>query len=428
MHLKSPRGPAAVLSNVRKVSNRVSWTVVDQGLSALTNLFLSVLVARSATVNGFGAFAVAFLVFGLVIGFSRAFIGTPLQISYSSSTSSELRESARAALGAAIVFGTAAALLSVIAGIALRGESGFALIALGIWFPALLLQDTCRMAFFAGGIPKRAAIIDAVWGAVVLGGFAGALATGAARSVEVPLTLWGLGSAVSSIWGMRVLRVRPQPRGGVGWMREQLHLSRYLGGEYALTMGIVQVGILMVGFVATQAGVGAIRAAQVLLGPTNVLGTAALVFTTTEVARTPTASPRHRFVMANTVSAALTVLIGLYVAILLVLPDSVGIRVLGDTWSGASTVLLPMCIAAVVASMGAGAGAALYGMGRTRTAFRINVVRAVLSIVFLTVGVIKWHAVGAAWALAVTEIALLPVVYVVWISVRRAPSESGSRS
>jgi O-antigen/teichoic acid export membrane protein len=433
MPSKSSGSHAASLSNKRRVFSRVSWTVVDQGFSALSNLFLSVLVARSATADGFGAFAVAFLVYSLVVGFSRAFIGTPLQISYSSCTSGELRKYARLALGAAVIFGTAAALLSVIAGIALRGESGFALIALGIWFPALLLQDTCRMAFFAEGTPKRAAIIDAAWGAIVLGGFAVALAAGAARGVEIPLTLWGLGSAVSAIWGMRMLRVGPRPRGGIGWMREQFHISRFLGGEFALTIGIVQAGILMVGFVATQAGVGAIRAAQVLLGPTNVLFTAAFMFTTTEVARTPKASPRHRFAMANTVSAALAMLIGLYVAMLLVLPDSVGNRLLGDTWSGASTVLLPMCIVAFVGSMNAGPWASLYGMGRTRTTFRVNVVRAVVTILLLTVGVIKWHAVGAAWALAITEIVLLPVVYVVWISVTRKTavrmsSERESRS
>ena len=148
--------PYALVLSMHKVINRVSWTVVDQGLSALTNLFLSILVARSATADGFGAFAIAFLVYGLVIGLARAFIGMPLQISYSSSTAIELREPVRLALGAAVIFGTAAALLAFIAGAALRGESGIALITLGVWLPTLVLQDTCRMALFAGGAPKLA--------------------------------------------------------------------------------------------------------------------------------------------------------------------------------------------------------------------------------------------------------------------------------
>ena len=276
--------------------------------------------------------------------------------------------------------------------------------------------------------PTRSYTLNAVWGAIVLGGFGVALWCGIAGNIEVPLTLWGLGSAVSAIWGMRVLVVRPLLRGAVDWMRRQLHLSRYLGGEYALTMGVVQIGILMVGFAATQAGVGAIRAAQVLLGPMNVLGAAALVFTTTEVARRPTATPRQRFLIGNTVSATLTVLVAIYVAILLVLPDSIGTHLLGDTWLGASSVLLPMCLTAVVASMNVGPWAALYGTGRTRTAFLINIVRALLSIVFLTVGVAKWQAVGAAWALAITEIALVPVVYIVWISIRRHAAEHTAES
>ena len=70
--------------------------------------------------------------------------------------------------------------------------------------------------------------------------------------------------------GAALLRVGVHVRGSMRWMRDRKSLSGYLGAEYLLTMGIAQAGILMVGFVS-QAGVGAIRAAQVLMGPTNVI-------------------------------------------------------------------------------------------------------------------------------------------------------------
>ena len=255
--------------------------VIDQGLSALTNLLLSVMVARSTTASAFGAFAVAFLVYGLVIGFSRALVGQPLQISFASATPEEFCKAAGHSLGAAVVVGSIAALITAVISLAVGGQAGTALIALSLWFPALVLQDTCRMAFFAAGTPRRAAAIDSAWAVVVLGGFSAAMAVGLADGAVIPLTLWGLGATVAAVYGIVLLRVGTTVRGCVQWMRDRQHLSRYLSAEYLLTMGIAQAGILMVGFVATQAGVGAIRASQVLLGPTLVVGTATMVFTAT---------------------------------------------------------------------------------------------------------------------------------------------------
>jgi O-antigen/teichoic acid export membrane protein len=396
--------------------------VIGQGLTALTTLLLSVMVARNATASAFGAFAVAFLVYSLVLEFSRAVVGQPLQISFASATQEEFRNSAGHALGAAVVFGLIAALSTAVAGLVVGGQSGAALIALGLWFPTLILQDTYRMAFFTEGTPKRAAAIDSVRAVVVLGGCLGALAAGVADRVVIPLTLWGFGAAVATLYGIVLLRVGPTMRGSVRWMRNRQHLSCYLGVEYLLKMGIGQAGILMVGFVET-AGVGALRGAQVLLGPMNVVGTAAMVFTTTEVARRPTASARHRSLLAGAVSGILWVAITAYVGFLLVLPDSWGEHLLGDTWTGAKSVMLPICLAAAAASLTAGPVATLYGMGLARATFSINVLRAALNIVLLAVGILKWGAVGAAWALAITEIVLLPL----WIVRLRIALQTGER-
>lgn len=399
----------SLVARVRRASVRLSWTVIDQGVSAATNLLLSLLVARSTTAEGFGAFAVAFLVYGLVIGLTRAVVGQPLQITYASASEHGFRRAAGHALGAAAVLGSLAALLTISAGLTIGGPTGAALIALGPWYPALVLQDTYRMAFFTEGRPKGAAAIDSVWAGVVLGGFGIAIAVGAAHNVAIPLSLWGLGAAVATVMGMGLLGVRVRPRGAVRWMRERKDLSGYLGTEYLLTMGIAQAGILMVGVVTSQAGVGAIRAAQVLLGPTNVIGSAAMVFTTTEVARRPSASARHRWHLAAAISGGLAMAIALYVTVLLILPDSVGVHLLGDTWSGAASVLLPLSIVCVAASLGAGPVATLYGMGLARATLHINVLRAALNIAFLCIGVTHWGALGAAWALAVTELILVPV-------------------
>ena len=204
----------------RQASLRISWMVIDQGLSALTNLLLSVMVARSTTASAFGAFAVAFLVYGLVIGFSRALVGQPLQISFASATPEEFRKAAGHSLGAAVVVGSIAALITAVISLAVGGQAGTALIALSLWFPALVLQDTCRMAFFAAGTPRRAAAIDSAWAVVVLGGFSAAMAVGLADGAVIPLTLWGLGATVAAVYGIVLLRVGTTVRGCVQWMRQ----------------------------------------------------------------------------------------------------------------------------------------------------------------------------------------------------------------
>ena len=388
---------------------RAGWTVIDQGLSALSNLLLSALVARSVTADEFGAFAVAFLVYGLVLGLSRALIGQPLLISSASADRDELRSSAGHALGAAVVVGGIAAVLTAGAGAVIGGQVGAAMSVLALWFPALIVQDVCRLAFFTEGRPVRAAAIDFVWALLVFGGFAAALAAGVATGVVVPLMLWGAGAAVAAVHGMTLLGVGPTIRGSALWMRVRRDLSRYLGLEYLLSMGTTQAGILTVGFVASQTGVGAFRAVQLLLGPTNVIDTAAMVFATREVARRSTASTRQRALFAAGVSASVATVIAVYIALLLMMPDAWGERILGDTWSGAKTVLLPLCVAALVAALSGGPAATLYGMGFVRVTFQINVFRAALTIVSFGVAIPMWGALGAAWALAITEIVVLPL-------------------
>src|SRR5215210_4122622 len=83
----------------------VSWNLIDQGLSALSNLALSIAVARTTSASGFGAFAIAFLLFGICLAITKSAIGQPLQIRLSRAGAVECRAGFRAGLGAATVLG-----------------------------------------------------------------------------------------------------------------------------------------------------------------------------------------------------------------------------------------------------------------------------------------------------------------------------------
>jgi hypothetical protein len=59
------------------------WGLVDQVLSSATNFGGSVLAARALSSSGFGAVAIGFSVFLLVLGIARAWSSEPLVIRYS---------------------------------------------------------------------------------------------------------------------------------------------------------------------------------------------------------------------------------------------------------------------------------------------------------------------------------------------------------
>ena len=67
----------------------VGWNVIDQMLSALSNLGLSIAVARTTSAGGFGAFAVSFLLFGISLAVTKSAVGQPLQIRLSGASAAD---------------------------------------------------------------------------------------------------------------------------------------------------------------------------------------------------------------------------------------------------------------------------------------------------------------------------------------------------
>ena len=293
-----------VPEGVRRIAQRVSWTVGDQILSALSNVLLAVLVARTADAAGFGAFSMAFLVFSIMIGLTRAAVGQPLQISFAAAATRQFRSAVRSALGGATLIGVFTGAVVGAFGLVLGGETGSALIAVAVCLPGLLVQDTCRMAFFAAGLPKRAAAIDALWSGLLFALLAVVIAL-AMDQIWIPIAIWGATAAAAALYGMHLLEAIPRIRGAVSWLLAQRKLTGYLIAEYFLGQGIAQIGILAVAIVGTEEGVGALRAAQVLIGPLNILGAAAFMFAIPEIARRPQMSQRSRGVFCAGVSSAM---------------------------------------------------------------------------------------------------------------------------
>lgn len=408
-------------TGISRVASRVSWTVVDQILSALSNVLLAVLVARAVDATGFGAFSTAFLVFAVMVGLTRAGVGQPLQITFASAGPRQFRSAVRSALGASLLIGVIGGVLAAGVGVILSGPTGECLVALGACLPGLLLQDTCRMAFFSSGHPRRAAAIDALWAAVLFPALAGVLVAGV-TAIWVPIGLWGATAGVAAVVGMIMLGTTPRWSGAARWTLHQRKLTGYLIAEFILGQGIAQVGIVMVAVFGNEAGVGALRAAQVLLGPLNILGAAAFMFAIPEISRRPSMTQRRRGLICAAVSGAMAGVTAVYCGILLLIPDNLGQQLLGDTWAGAQSVLLPMCLLSLGAAIATGPAATLYGMGLARVTFWINILKAPVLVIFMSIGVTQWGAVGAAWAIATAEAVVLPLWFIRVRSALRLPN------
>ena len=93
----------------RRLLSGASWNLIDQALSALSNTVLSIVVARSATASDFGAFAIAFIVFGIFIAVTKSVVGQPLQIRFSGADMEAQSGAIRQGLGAALMIGVVAA-------------------------------------------------------------------------------------------------------------------------------------------------------------------------------------------------------------------------------------------------------------------------------------------------------------------------------
>lgn len=385
----------------------VSWNVVDQALSALSNVGLSIAVARTSSASGFGAFAVAFLLFGICLAITKATVGQPLQMRLSGASAADRHRGFQAGLGAATVLGAGLAVLVSITGLAVGGELGGALVALAIVLPGLVLQDSCRMAAFTLGRPQVAALIDAVWAAVQFGLLALLIGNGLYR-VDGLILAWGAAAAVSAVLGAAVLRVRPVPSRTADWVRQHRNLIRYLLPEYFLGLGAMQLGILLVGVIAGLTAVGSLRAAQVLLGPLGVVGAAIFQFAIPEVARRSSVSSRWLMAFAAAVSGGLGLLTIGYLVLMLLLPDRAGVALFGSSWAGAAAVLLAMGLSSVSSALANGPAGVLYGLGQARATFRINLAKGPVLLLALLPSTWASGAVGAAWALAAVEAAFLP--------------------
>jgi hypothetical protein len=383
---------------------RVGWGVADQALSSLLNLVLGLLVARAVSAGAFGAFALAFSTYLLVVGICRALVAEPLLVR-ASDDPSDWRLSTRAATGAALVIGVVFGVLCVATGAVAGGVLGHALVALGLVLPVLLLQDMWRYAFFAAARGGRAFVTDLSCAAILIPVLT-VLSVKSVDGVEPFILCWGLAALLAAIVGVALARIVPSVRLARSWIIGQKDLAFPFAGEFVV-VSAGELALFGIGGLVGLGAVGALRGGQILLGPVRVLQLGIRLAAIPDGVRALRRSSSELRRMCVVLSVLLTAAPLAWGGALLLLPDRVGEAALGSTWKQADATLVPLSLALAGTGAMTGAFIGLRALAAAGRSLRLRLMTAPFIVAGALVGAAIGGATGAAWGTAV----------VVWSSV-----------
>jgi O-antigen/teichoic acid export membrane protein len=390
-----------------RLAGNAGWNLADQVLSTVSNAALTVLVAQIVDEAVFGAFMTAFLVFSLFIAVERALVGQVLSIRHSAETRIGMRGVAARALGTTVTLSVPAGLLVIVVGLLLGGTLRGPLVAVGVVLPLLLLQDTCRMIFFAQSRAKRAAGNDTLWAVVQFAATAVLLVAGLATATSM-IVVWGAAAGVATVFAAVQLQAAPRLSATGGWVREHRGLLGYLLPEALTTTGGDKASIFAVGGIVGAAGLGAVSGARQVLNPLQVVTGAAVNFAMPEIARREHLSPRVRRLVGLGLGGGIAALSVAYTGAILLLPDAVGHFVLKDSWTGIRSTLLPMGVFTACAGACAGPFIVIAAMGHAKRTFRLTVLATVLLVIGMPLGAVLGGAPGAAWGMCLAKAIEIP--------------------
>ncbi|MEU9886681.1 hypothetical protein [Sphaerisporangium sp. NPDC051011] len=383
---------------------KTAWGIADQALASATSIALTVVVAREVNVAALGAFAIANTLYMIVLGFSRTVVSEPLLVRFSHVPPEQHRRGVRESTGLALVIGLLGGLLLLAVVPLYGGAVAEAVLPLAVFLPGLLLKDAWRFAFIAADRPGQAILNDVIWAAGQVVGVGWVIGSGH-PTVGAIVAAWAVSATVAAVAGAVQARVLPAPWRARRWIRAVWDLLPAYTVEFLARMGGRNLAMLAIGWAGGLQVLGAIRAAEVVFGPLNVLlqaGGLVAIPQAVGALRRSVATLRTTVVAQ---SGALVVVAAAYTVIALVLPAGVGRALVGGSWELAESILLPTALLyACVAAM-TGPVVGLRALGDTRRSPAVRLMFAPLYIGFSVVGAALDGAVGAATGLALANLA-----------------------
>jgi O-antigen/teichoic acid export membrane protein len=286
--------PALSVRSLRDMCGRyahINWILADQVVVSAANFLTGIIVARWLGVAGFGVFSLAWLVVLFAQSLQSAFVLAPMQ----AIGPKQRVEDAPAYYASAFVLQVA---FSGIAGVAVLAAMtaggtflGFDQTSREITGPiavvvvATQMTEFFRCRYFATSRPQAAFRIDVVRYTIQVAGILVVFAT-ARASVQQVLLVIPAGAVAGLVTAWRdwpPLRLRGTEIAGT-WKRHW-NMSKWLAGSALMQWTSGNYFIIVAGVVLGPIAVGALRAAQTLIGVTNVFFQAADNFAPVRAAR-----------------------------------------------------------------------------------------------------------------------------------------------
>lgn len=338
------------------------WGVADQAFSAAASLLVTLMVARAATPDDFGTFALAQLLVIIVVQMMRQTVGTTLL----TATDDRRGEISGGSTGVYVL--VAAGGTGVLLAYAVGSTSQLAM-ALGLALSGLLVEERLRLEMHAIGRSDLASVASAiVCGAVALG----MLVPAPEGWWTWPMVWYGGANAAVGVAGLLWGRMPVS----LGETRRLFALEWRRWGSLFAVHAVTLGSWMLVPFVVTaQSGLAAgagLRGAQTLTAipqqiPQGLQSPFLRRWSWAGVDDTRTAArQRGRWYLIQ---------LAIFVPILacfVVLPDSLGEALLGETWRYAEPLLPVVVLLGAVASMVLAADMQLRILQRTDVLLRIR--------------------------------------------------------
>ena len=409
---------------MRDVVRRSSWGFVDQALSSASNFAFGVFVAATVSAQDFGAFTIVYAIYGLWIGVSAGLASIPLVVGYSATPPDRFRPASRASVGTALAVSAPGVVGCLVAANFTSPVISGPLLALAVVLPGLCVQDGWRYSFLAGGHPERAALNDGIWVAVQVLATAAVIALDG-LSVTAMILAWGGAGTVAALVGVRQAGVTPAPGRTLAWLNEQ----RVLGPRYAIESVAHRSGgwlaLAVVGAVAGLQAVGALRGALLLAtGPLNLLFVGATFAFVPEGVRLLRRSPELLSGAMRRLGLGVALIALAWSLVAIAIPDALGEKLLGSTWTGAEPLLPYLTLFAV--SLGAYMGAAqgLLALRAARRSLFVQLVGLAVSLPAVAAGAALAGARGAALSTGLASVLRSALGWLQFARALREPPDS----
>jgi O-antigen/teichoic acid export membrane protein len=331
---------------------------------------MGLLAAKALGPEGFGAFTLAYVTYGVVLNAARGLATDPLLVRHSGERTPEWRKAVGASAATGAWVGVVTGALCVVVGLALPREIGLGFVALGLGMPGLMLQDAWRFAFFSSGQAWKAVMNDGLWAALQLVALAALLLTDTATVFSCMLVFGGA-ATVSAAVGTWQATTLPRWWSARGWVAENIDLgARYMIENVSIS-GARQLRFTALGGITGLVAVGQVRAAEMLMGPFLVILMGMSQVAVPEAAHILRDAPRRlgRFCFVFGAAQA-TAAAAWGVLILLMVPHDAGSELLGPLWGPAMDLLPIVMVGMCLGGFSVGAAAGVRALGAARRSLR----------------------------------------------------------